>query len=59
MSAGDANGLVCSTLGAGAEDRMSGDPKRLQLHKWAPDDFRELVSEKLKGFEREHKVRPC
>ena len=42
-----------STLGASAEDRLSGDSNRLRLVKWATDNFAELVAEKLKGFERE------
>ncbi len=32
-------GWVASTLGATAEDRISGDPSRLSLVKWTMDDF--------------------
>lgn len=54
-SRGDLNSWFGSTLGASAEDRLSGDANRLRLVKWALDDFQELVAEKLKAFEREHK----
>ncbi len=99
---GAAGAWVASTLGATAEDRLSGDPARLPMVKWSMEDFQvrchtqqcrpahaplasdarhprmrvmnrgggtnarqlwavfvlalqELVAEKLKGYEREHK----
>mmetsp|Transcript_33539 Transcript_33539/g.74227 ORF Transcript_33539/g.74227 Transcript_33539/m.74227 type:complete len:2007 (+) Transcript_33539:3-6023(+) len=52
---GDVSSWVASTLGASAEDRLSGDPARLRLAKWSMEDFGELVAEKLKNFERETK----
>ena len=52
---GDLSTIVCSTLGASAEDRLSPDPERLKMVKWTMDTFQELVAEKLKGFEREFK----
>lgn len=52
---GDISTWVCSTLGASAEDRMSGDNSRLRMVKWGLEDFAELVAEKLKSFEREFK----
>jgi hypothetical protein len=44
-----------STLGAATEDRLSGEAGRLQLSRWAPDDFHELVGTKLRAYEREVK----
>ncbi len=52
---GETASWVASTLGASAEDRLSGDPTRIKLAKWALDDFQELVAEKLKSYEREIK----
>lgn len=52
---GDLSTIVCSTLGASAEDRMSPDPDRLKMVKWTMETFQELAAEKLKGFEREFK----
>jgi len=47
--------LICSTLGASTEERLSGEAGRLRLAKWAPAAFRGLVSEHLKAYERETK----
>nr|BBC28429.1 cytoplasmic dynein 1b heavy chain [Yamagishiella unicocca] len=44
-----------STLGASAEERISGDLTKIKMLRWEADTFAELVAEKLKGYEREHK----
>jgi hypothetical protein len=40
--------LICSTLGASSEDRLSRDLAKLRLVHWEPDDYAELVAQKLK-----------
>nr|BCL66104.1 cytoplasmic dynein 1b heavy chain [Volvox africanus] len=44
-----------STLGASAEERISGDLSKIKMLHWEQDTFAELIAEKLKGYEREHK----
>nr|ADI46856.1 DHC1bf [Volvox carteri f. nagariensis] len=44
-----------STLGASAEERISGDLTKIKMLRWEQDTFAELVAEKLKSYEREHK----
>ncbi|KAG2486208.1 hypothetical protein HYH03_015170 [Edaphochlamys debaryana] len=51
----DAAPWYVSTLGASAEERISGDLSKIKLLRWDQDTYAELVAEKLKGYEREHK----
>ncbi|KAG2426397.1 hypothetical protein HYH02_014824 [Chlamydomonas schloesseri] len=51
----DASPWYTSTLGASAEERISGDLTKIKMLRWEQDTFAELVAEKLKGYEREHK----
>ncbi|GFR50179.1 hypothetical protein Agub_g12346, partial [Astrephomene gubernaculifera] len=51
----DATAWYASTLGASAEERISGDLNKIKMLRWEQDTFAELVAEKLKGYEREHK----
>nr|ADI46936.1 DHC1bm [Volvox carteri f. nagariensis] len=44
-----------STLGAAAEERISGDLAKIKMLRWEQDSFAELIAEKLKSYEREHK----
>ncbi len=45
----EAPGLwYASTLGASAEERISGDLSKIRLQRWEADSFAELVAEKLK-----------
>lgn len=37
-----------STLGASAEERISGDLTKIKMLRWEQDSFAELVAEKLK-----------
>mmetsp|Transcript_9476 Transcript_9476/g.27062 ORF Transcript_9476/g.27062 Transcript_9476/m.27062 type:complete len:1740 (-) Transcript_9476:175-5394(-) len=46
---------VLSTLGASVEERMDAKLPPPAMAQWAMDDFQELVSGKLKQFEREQK----
>lgn len=46
-----------TTLGATAEERLSESSREsVQLTRWSADDFKELISEKLKIFERESRA---
>ncbi|GLI62890.1 cytoplasmic dynein 1b heavy chain [Volvox africanus] len=51
----DSTPWYASTLGASAEERISGDLSKIKMLRWEQDTFAELVAEKLKGYEREHK----
>ncbi|KXZ45909.1 DHC7 protein [Gonium pectorale] len=51
----DSTPWYASTLGASAEERISGDLTKIKMLRWEQDTFTELVAEKLKGYEREHK----
>lgn len=47
--------LLCSSLGVSAHDRLSGDLARVKMSQWRSEDFKQLVADKLKAFEREFK----
>ena len=44
----DATVWYSSTLGASAEERISGDLSKIKMLRWEADTFAELVAEKLK-----------
>ncbi|GMH35100.1 hypothetical protein BSKO_02968 [Bryopsis sp. KO-2023] len=52
---GDLGTSYWTTLGAPAEERLSDSNIPVQLTQWQADDFSELISEKLKAYEREQK----
>jgi hypothetical protein len=52
---GAVRGWYASTLGCSTEDRLCGDSSRLPLTKWSAEEFGELVSARLKAYEREVK----
>lgn len=49
------DGLLLSTLGASVEERLDSKLPPPALAQWTTDDFKELVADKLKQFEREQK----